>query len=332
MNVRDEILKLLAVTNGEFVSGSALAEKLGVSRNAVWKAVKVLENEGYIVESVTSKGYRFSKENTKLCDIAVDCRLNTKFLGRKLVILDEVDSTNNYAKKLASSGAVHGTVVAADKQTGGRGRMGRTFVSPSGKGLYMSVILRPDFGIETAQLITTAAACAAAKAVEKLCSRNVNIKWVNDLYLNGMKICGILTEASLGLEMKSLEYAIVGIGVNVRKVGDSFDETLSKRASSIEDQTGEKISRNQLCAEILNQLEVYMDMLENKSFLDEYRSRELLTGNYITANIGGETVAGKALGIDDSANMILELADGSVKHLSSGEARLCRLNDKGAEI
>ena len=210
-------------------------------------------------------------------------------------------------------------------QSAGRGRLGRAFVSPSGKGLYMSVIIRPDYPTETASLITSATACATAEAVENLCGSEVRIKWVNDLYMHGKKICGILTEASLGLEMRTLDYAVIGIGVNVRKIGESFDSDLSMRATSIEDVTDLKLNRNELCAEILNCLEKYLDSLEERGFLAEYRRRELLTGNLITANIGGETITAKAVGIDDNANLIAELPDGSTRHLGSGEANLCRI-------
>ena len=280
MNVKNKLLDALANAGNEYISGAALAAQLGVSRNAVWKAVKALS---------------------------------------------EIDSTNSRAKELASEGAVHGTTVVADMQSAGRGRLGRAFVSPSGKGLYMSVIIRPDYPTETASLITSATACAAAEAVENLCGSEVRIKWVNDLYMHGKKICGILTEASLGLEMRTLDYAVIGIGVNVRKIGESFDSDLSMRATSIEDVTDLKLNRNELCAEILNCLEKYLDSLEERGFLAEYRRRELLTGNLITANIGGETITAKAVGIDDNANLIAELPDGSTRHLGSGEANLCRI-------
>jgi len=325
MNVKNELLNTLANAGDEYISGAALAAKLGVSRNAVWKAVKSLEAEGHIIESAASKGYRLNGDSNKLAAELITPYLRTKSLGRVLSVHDEIGSTNSYAKELAANGAVHGTVVVADMQTAGRGRLGRSFVSPSGKGIYMSVIIRPDYPSEIASLITTAAACAAAEATEKLCESEVCIKWVNDLYMNGRKICGILTEASLGLEMKTLDYAVIGIGINVRKVGESFDKELSLRATSIEDETGLKLNRSQLCAEIINSLEAYLENLESRNFLDEYRRRELLTGNTITANVGNETITAEAVGIDDNANLIVKLSDGTIRHLGSGEANLCRI-------
>ncbi|MDE6502480.1 MAG: biotin--[acetyl-CoA-carboxylase] ligase [Ruminococcus sp.] len=325
MNVKETLLETLAGSDGEYISGAMLAEKIGVSRNAVWKAVKSLETEGYSIEAVTSKGYRLSAENNRLSEKLIQPFLKTEDFGKKIVILEETDSTNNYAKEIASSGALHGTVVIADSQSSGKGRLGRSFVSPKGKGLYMSVVVRPDFDIQTASMITSATACAVAVAVEKLCRSEVNIKWVNDLYMNGRKICGILTEASLGMEMKSIDYAVIGIGINVRSAGGGFSRELRVSATSVEDETGLRINRNRLCAEVLNSLEKYLSGIESRNYIREYRNREILTGNTITANVDGSTVIAFAEGIDDNANLVIKLPDGTIRHLSSGEANLCRV-------
>lgn len=325
MNVKEKLLGTLAEADGKFISGAGLAEKLGVSRNAVWKAVKALEAEGYAVESASGTGYRLSQNNNHLCRELISHYLKTICFGRNIILLNETDSTNIIAKELASEGAVHGTVVIAETQTAGRGRLGRSFYSPPGCGIYMSIIIRPDFGLETAQLITSCAACAAAEAAELLCGEKVSVKWVNDLYMNGRKICGILTEASLSLETASLDYAVIGIGLNVLSVRDKFSRELAEIASSVEDETGVRISRNRMCAELLNRLEWHLDRIESKSFLEDYRSRELLTGNMITANIGGVPSVVKAVGIDENAALIVELPDGSIRKVNSGEADLCRI-------
>jgi len=325
MNVKEGLMKILAEAGDSFTSGTAAAAALGVSRNAVWKAVKALEAEGYEIESVKSRGYRIAESSNRLSQELISAKLETVRLGRSLVVLGETDSTNNYAKKLASTGAVHGTTVVADQQTAGKGRLGRAFISPPGTGLYMSVIVRPEFGLDAAAMITAAAACAAAEAVEALCGQSVRIKWVNDLYMNGRKICGILTEASLGLEMKSLDYAVIGIGINVGRVGDAFGEELSRIATSIEDETGVRISRSALCAELLGRLEFYLGKVVTREFLPEYRRREMLTGHEVTAQVGGITLTGRAIGVDDNANLMILLPDGSERHLSSGEANLLRI-------
>ena len=325
MNVKEILLGTLAESGGEYISGAMLAEKLGVSRNAVWKAVKSLETEGYSIEAVTSKGYRLSAENNRLSEKLIQAYLKTENFGKQIIIYDELNSTNTCAKEIASAGSPAGTVVIADSQNAGKGRLGRNFVSPKGKGLYMSIILRPDFDMKTASLITSATACAVADAIEKLCPYEVKIKWVNDIYMNGRKICGILTEASLGMEMRSLDYAVVGIGINIRSSEGNFSRDLRVTATSIEEETGLRIDRNRLCAEVLNSLEKYISCIPDRSYIRDYRSREILTGNTITANVNGSTVIAFAEGIDDNANLIIKLPDGTIRHLSSGEANLCRV-------
>ena len=325
MNIKQTLLNTLAEADGGYISGAAIAEKLGVSRNAVWKTVKALEADGFVIESVTSKGYRLSADSNRISADLIAPLLTTKEIGRNMQVFSEIGSTNTAAKKLASERVPDGTVIIADKQTEGRGRMGRSFESPSGTGIYMSLVLYPEFGLECAPLITSAAACAVAEAIDEVCGCDVSIKWVNDLYLNGRKICGILTEASLGLEMKNLDYAVIGIGVNVRSVRNVFGEELGNIATSIEDETGVKADRNVLCGAMLNKLEHYLGMVESREFLNEYRRRELLTGNTITANVGGNTLTGMAMGIDDNANLIIKLPDGKLKKLGSGEASLCRV-------
>lgn len=322
MNVKDILLKTLADAGDCYISGQSLADSIGVSRNAVWKAVKSLEAEGYVIESA-SKGYRLGADSNRLSRELICAGITAAELGSEVIVLDSVDSTNNYAKDIAAQGAAHGTVVTADTQTGGKGRLGRTFVSPAGSGLYMSVIVRPAMSVEDASMMTTAAACAAAEAVEELCGAPVNIKWVNDLYMNGRKICGILTEASMGMEMNSLDYAVIGIGINVRSA-DLGDE-LRSIVTNIQDESGRAVDRNRLCAEIINRLETCLSRIPDRSYLDEYRRRELLTGNRITANVGRESLTATAVGIDDNANLIVRMDDGTERHIGSGEANLCRV-------
>lgn len=308
------ILKKLA--GGNYVSGEETAEILGVSRSAVWKAVQSLRNDGFIIDSVSSKGYRLSPDNNKLSAELIS-------YNGDINVYSSLSSTNDCAKMLASNGADNGTVVIAESQFAGKGRPGRSFVSPAGKGLYMSVIIRPDFAFEFVPLITSAAAVATAEAVESLCNADVQIKWVNDLYMNGRKICGILTEASLGLEANSIDYAVIGIGVNVRK--NDFGE-LNDIVTSVEQESNIVVDRNKLCESILKRLQIRLSGIEKKSHLDEYRRREFLTGNMISANVGNERIIGMAVGVDDNANLIVK-TDNGIKNLSSGEASLIRLHE-----
>lgn len=251
--------------------------------------------------------------------------LNTVAFGRKLIIFDTIDSTNTCAKKLAADSAPHGTLILANTQSGGRGRLGKTFISPSGTGLYMSLIFRPDFEADTAQLITSCTACAVAEAIDEMCGCKTDIKWVNDIYLNGRKLSGILTESSINSVTGRINYVVIGIGVNVLSVKNVFDSVLSRTATSIEDEINRKIDRNQLCSMILNKLEKYICNIESRDFIEDYRKRELLTDNMITVNISGVTLKGRAVGIDNNANLVIELPDGNLRKIGSGEAELCRI-------
>lgn len=250
--------------------------------------------------------------------------LDTEVFGRKLVVLDEIDSTNNYAKLLAQDGAENGTVVIADYQTAGKGRLGRSFVSPKGTGLYLSLIIRNNISVSSAQLITSCVAVVAAEAIEELCGCDVKIKWVNDLFLGGRKICGILTEASIGFEAAKLDYVIIGIGINVSSLKGKLDSELEKIASSIEDETGEKISRSKLCAVLLKKLEERMNDIESRAFLKEYQRRSMIIGERVVIEEKGVSRAGKVIAIADDAGLTIEFENGEIHTINSGEARILK--------
>lgn len=245
--------------------------------------------------------------------------LTAKEIGRALEIHKQLDSTNNRAKALAAAGAPHGTAVIADSQTGGRGRLGRSFFSPEHSGVYLTVILRPDCAPEKANLLTSLAAVAAARAVEKVSGADVKIKWVNDLYLNGKKICGILTEAGLGVEAGRLDWAVVGIGINVNRM--EFPPELQEVATSVGNETGAAPDRNRLIAEILNELDALYGDLETGAFLEESRRRSNVTGRRITVIEGGKQYPAKALDIDSQGRLIIETEEGRTC-LNYGEVSL----------
>ena len=226
--------------------------------------------------------------------------------------------------KLASEGAAHGTLVTADMQTAGRGRMGRSFCSPAGGSIYMSVVLRPKTDMQSSQLITSCIAAAAADAVDRVCGTDVKIKWVNDLYLNGKKICGILTEASINFESGGLDYAVAGIGINLKSVKKSFPEELLEIASSVEDETGNLPGRCRLIAEILKNIDSYIQDIEKKAFLEEYRRRSFITGMRVAVSKYAEERTATALGISDNAGLIVKYDDGTEEVLNSGEARIIK--------
>ena len=322
MNNREKALRML--DGGGTVSGERMAEELGVSRNAVWKTVTQLRQDGYEIEAAPNRGYRLVSAPDRISAAGIRRWLTAKEFGRELEIHERLDSTNNRAKALAAGGAVHGTTVIADSQSGGRGRMGRSFFSPEHSGVYMTCVLRPDFAPEQAGLLTSMAAVATAQAVEGLAGADVKIKWVNDLYMGRKKICGILSEAGFGMETGRLDYAVVGIGVNVNRM--EFPPELADIATSIGNETGAAPDRNRLAAEILNRLEALYPQMESGAFLEESRRRSNVIGREVTVIEGGRQYAARAIDIDGRGRLVVETEKGRAA-LGSGEVSL-RLEEK----
>jgi BirA family biotin operon repressor/biotin-[acetyl-CoA-carboxylase] ligase len=239
--------------------------------------------------------------------------------GRVLEIHDCLDSTNNRAKALAAAGAPHGLTVIADSQTGGRGRRGRSFFSPGHTGVYMTCVLRPECPAEKAGLLTSLAAVATARAVEKTASADIKIKWVNDLYLNGKKICGILSEAGPVTGNGKPDYAVMGIGVNAGRM--DFPPELRDIATSIGNETGRDPDRNRLIAEILNGLDELWGDLETGAFLEESRRRSNVIGRTVTVIESGRSYPARALDIDGQGRLVIETGEGRAC-LNSGEVSL----------
>ncbi len=315
MSVRTQVLSAL-LRSDNFISGEQLARELEVSRNAVWKAIKRLQEEGYTIESSVKKGYKLMDDLDIISEPSIKQHLRGSYIPSSIEIHKEITSTNARAKDLAEAGAPHGTVVIADSQSMGRGRLGRSFFSPSGTGVYMSIVLRPELTSEEAPQLTSLAAVAVSEAIELVAQVNVKIKWVNDIFLNKKKICGILTEASLDFESGGINYIILGIGINVGST--DFPEELSEIATSIENETPSKISRNQLIAEILNSLDRLLPEIKSGRYLEEVRSRSLVIGQEITVIKGSESYRAKALAIDNKGALIIEGPKG-IEALSSGE-------------
>ena len=322
MYIREKALALLE--KGGAVSGEQLAKELGVSRNAVWKVMKHLREEGYDIEAVTNRGYRLISAPDVLTETGIRKWLRTRELGRAIEIHDRLDSTNNRAKMLAAGGAEQGTVVIADSQSAGRGRQGRSFFSPDHSGIYMSIVLRPDCTPERAGLLTSLVAVAAARAVEKTADVKAEIKWVNDLYIGGRKICGILCEAGLGMEAGRLEYAVVGIGVNTARM--AFPPELSGIATSIGNECAAAPERSRLIAEILNETETLLGDLETGHFLEESRKRSNVIGRTVTVIEGSKQYPAKAVDIDGQGRLVIETAEGRTC-LNYGEVSL-KLTEK----
>lgn len=319
MELKNKVLEYLESNKGSSVSGGKIAENLGVTRSAVWKAIKSLQHNGYCITAVTNKGYCLSEKNDIISAGSIKPYLNDKTKNMDIQVFKTIDSTNTYAKKLAQSGAPAGTAIISEEQTQGRGRMGREFYSPPSTGIYMSVVLRPKMSLEDSLLITTSVAVAVSQAIDKIAYIDTEIKWVNDIYFNGKKLCGILTEASIDFESGGLEYAIVGIGINVSTVQDSFPASLKNIATSIFPHKSPRPVRSILIGEILNNIADACDNLTDKTYLDEYRKRSFLIGKNIVVINGDTRTNAVALEIDDKARLVVRYDDGKIQALNSGE-------------
>ena len=318
MDLKLQILKILEENRGTSVNGPKMAEELYVTRSAIWKKIKQLQSEGYHIEAAPNRGYLLLESNDILTAESITPYLLGKAADFNLDVRKSVSSTNTLAKEMAADGACQGYVLIASEQTEGRGRMGRSFYSPDSTGLYLSLILRPNLNLEDSLLITTSAAVAVAKAIEKLTGNDVGIKWVNDLFVNGKKVCGILTEASLNIENGGLEYAVIGIGINVNTI--SFPDNLKSIAGSIfSSKPKDKPITSLLAAEVLNNLAEAIESLTDKTYLDEYKSRSFLIGQEIIVLKGNESLPAKALDIDDRARLVVEYQNRDQEALSSGE-------------
>ncbi len=315
---KDAILAYLKKRGG-YVSGETLGETLNISRTAVNSAVNALRLDGYEISSSTNKGYCIVGSPDKI-NLGEMLALLPAERVNDILFLDSVDSTNNRLHELAVSGAPAGQTVIAESQTAGRGRYGRSFASP-GKGVYLSMLMRPRFTQPAAASTLTAwVAVAICNAVQKACGVRPGIKWVNDLVLNGRKICGILTETTVESETGHIRHVIVGAGINVNECENDFPPQLRDTATSLFAETGKQFDRARLAADIITELDALgADWPDAKTpYLDAYRKDCVTIGKYIRLS-GSEERAGYALGIDDDFGLIVRLDDGTVKTVTSGE-------------
>lgn len=324
MNAKQRVAELLENAGREFVSGSAMAEELGITRTAVWKCIRQMEAEGYGIE-VTRKGYRLSESSDALSRNAILRYLGNATSLYDVEVLEEVDSTNTYLKRLAPQLKAEKRgenapwwAVIAGYQTAGRGRMGRTFLSPTGTGVYLSVFLTPHLSAQQAVRITTAAAVAACRAIEACTDRQPKIKWVNDILIDGKKTCGILTEASMDLESGGLDWAIMGIGFNVYEPEGGFPEDLKDIAGPIAVERRRDL-RSRIAASFLQHFHSICVDLEAGGFAAEYKARSFLIGQPVNVIRSGAIRPATALDIDGECRLLVRYEDGSTEALSSGE-------------
>lgn len=318
MTVKSRLLELLEQHKGETLSGEALAGELQCTRAAIWKAVKALREEGYLIDAGQNKGYVLCKDNNRLSVEGIRLYLKEPKVYMKLY--KEAGSTNQLAKQAAISGeAAHGSFVIAQRQTAGRGRRGRSFYSPEDAGLYLSIVLEPrEETLQESLLLTTAAATAVYKAVKKVCGISLDIKWVNDLYYQGKKVCGILTEAITDFESGNIEFAVVGIGLNLYPAGDGYPEELQGIAGGIypDEESASAADRNYLVAEIVNFL---MEETGDLKLSQEYVEHNLVPGREIRIIDGSRSRRAKALDICPDGRLRVLEKDGRTSILSFGE-------------
>ncbi|MBQ7219756.1 MAG: biotin--[Synergistaceae bacterium] len=327
--MKTKLLHYLESRRGEFVSGESIAEEFGVTRAGVWKAVDSLRKEGHVIRAATNRGYSLVRSSDVLTAEGIRANLKPDTRVSKVLCLSEVDSTNNYAKRLALSGASHGTLIAANHQTSGRGRHGHTFESPAGTGLYMSLILKPNVDVERFQMITIADAVAVCLAVEELYPESrghLGIKWVNDIHFNGRKITGILTEAVSNFESGEIESVVTGIGINVTT--KKFPAEFAERAGAIFDGDDYAFGRDELCAHVADYIMDFAENLGSPGLINAYRERSILTGQDITYMKNDVKSSGHVEGIDDSGGLVVVNDAGEIETLRSGEVFMVRQKER----
>ena len=322
MGTKEKLLALFEADKGKFFSGEELAARLAVSRTAVWKAVNSLRKEGYEIQAVRNKGYSLSVSTDILSIQGVEKYLNPEHSYIELEILPDIGSTNDYLREKAAQGKGEGYAVVAGAQTRGKGRTGRSFYSPADTGIYLSLLLRPkDCGPAQAVKFTTMAAVAACEAIEKVSHRSPQIKWVNDIYIDGKKVSGILTEASVSLENGSLEYVLLGIGINVYPPEKGFPQELRETAGSVF-QERKSDGKNQLTAGFLNRLMEIYTKEETGEYAEEYRKRSMVLGKRIQILTPEGEKGARALEIDKDCRLLVEYEDGNIELLRAGEIRI----------
>jgi len=339
MSVKENVLLLLEENKNNPLSGEDIAVKLGVTRASVWKSIKSLQSEGYLIDAVNNKGYTLKTSPDVLSKAYISDRVSSAGIDIEIDARKSVDSTNNVLKLMAGEGLRQPTVCISEEQTAGRGRRGRSFFSPKNTGIYLSFLLFPDIPIQDAAMLTTIAATAEAKAIENVSGLPVQIKWVNDIWMRGKKISGILTEASASVEDGSLEYVIVGIGINLYEPEGGFPDEIKDIAGAVyTDFKQIENLRNNISSELIIQFMTYYNAwisgkasgnsdFEKSGFLEDYEKRCFVIGRDVTLiSADHNSLSGEAsdpvvhvLGINNKCHLHVRHKDGTEEFLSGGE-------------
>ena len=316
--MKEEILRLLRSADG-YISGQELCNRFGVSRTAVWKAINQLKEAGYEIEAQQNKGYRLMAAPDLMTEAEIKSLMHTEWVAKEVLYFDTIDSTNTKAQELAEKGYPSGTLVVADKQESGKGRRGRSWVSPSGTGIFMTLMIKPDINPNNASMLTLVAALAVAKAITSVTGEEALIKWPNDIVVNGKKVCGILTE--MNAQFDYINHIVVGIGINLHN--ESFPEEISQMASSLMIEAGGKrFHRAQIIAETMSYFEQYYDTFlktqDLSALVREYDELLVNMNKAVRVLDPKEPFDGKAMGITPKGELIVDTWE-SRKLVSSGE-------------
>ncbi len=326
MTTKNKLLSYLKEKRGAWVSGELLSNEMAVSRAAIWKHVRKLKEEGYVIESAPKKGYLLSRDSDLLLPNEIREGLGTRIFGKTDIhYFKEVDSTNMRAKDLAEGGAPEGDVIIAESQTAGRGRRGRSWFSSSGNGIYATLILRPAMPPIGAPRITLMTAVAVTEAILSLVKLDVKIKWPNDILVKGKKLAGILTEITT--DMDAVNYIVVGLGLNVNTPFENFPKDIRNNATSIFIETGKQFSRIRLIRACLEQFEKYYEMFRENEFspiMHRWKQLSGIVGQKIMVDVLGQNHMGEVVDIDDDGVLILKDEQDRLRRIFSGDVTLMK--------
>ncbi|MDO8727574.1 MAG: biotin--[acetyl-CoA-carboxylase] ligase [Candidatus Methanoperedens sp.] len=320
--IKDKILENLILNKGKYVSGEMLASEHSVSRAAIWKHVQALRDEGYMIKSSPKEGYTLVGSPDVLAPAEIKAGLKTSMIGKNIHYFKETESTNTLARNMAGS-VDEGTVVIAESQTGGRGRMGRKWISPEG-GIWLSVILKPKMQPLHAPRITLLAGVAVAKTIREF-GLQAKIKWPNDVLINGKKVCGILTE--IGAETDSIQYVVVGVGIDANVDTETFPEEFRDSSTSLKNELGYDINRVDFVQKLLIELEALYLKFQNEGFssiMEEWRMMSATIGQWVKITTQSRILYGEAVGVDSDGALILETDEGRLEKIVAGNCEHLR--------
>ncbi|MCB5953616.1 biotin--[acetyl-CoA-carboxylase] ligase [Enterococcus sp. CWB-B31] len=323
MSTRSNVLTLLMEKAPNFISGEEMAQQLSVSRTAIWKAVNELKKEGHLINSGTNKGYQYQPSDILSAE-GIQLHLAPDLPKLSIKILEGSASTMDDAKLSAILGEPANTLIVADTQEAPKGRFGRPFFAKKGGGIYMSILLRPNQVFEEMAQYTTIMAVAIAEAIEELTDQITEIKWVNDLYINGKKVCGILSEAISDVESGQITTIIIGMGINFSIRQEEFPEEIQQKATSLFSSSLPTITRNELISAIWNHFYTILNE-DNLEYMERYRKKSFVLGKEVTFVQNNQEYQGYAATINNRGELIVQLHDGSEKILSSGEISLKKI-------